>query len=390
MAFSGKIDERTVALRGIGRLLVANAQMFFRVRQEIFRVFFLPVFLLLLLGPVLKDMAGIGSLRPEDVNFPIAVVDKDITPASKSFIENLRNAGEFDVTELSEDEAIEQARSTEQRLVVIFPNGFEKALLRSEAEITVVTDVRALPLTEMALNILRENIDEAIASREPRRPPPVTFVRRRVRTIDEFFDFVDFLVPGIMAMAIMTSCIFSLAPTIVRLREQGVMRRLWVTPLTRTSFVASHVLFRLFIAGAQTFLLIAVASLLLDTNLVVPLLPIAAFVLLGNLNGTAISFTIAGFAKTPEVASTIANVVSIPMLLLCGVLLPLEIMPKRVLPLIWALPLTHLAEGLRRLMSMQWGFRELWRSELVLAAYLVALFIISLLTFKWDKSTAGE
>ncbi len=385
---TSRTTQGTTALRGIGHLLAANARMFFRVRQEIFWVFFLPVFLLILLGPVLKDMAGIGSLRPEDVSFPVGVVDKDRTPTSRAFIEELRAASEFTITELDEDEAVEQARSTEQRLVAIFPAGFEKALARSEAEITVLTDARALPLTEMAFNILREKIDAILSDREPANKPPVSFLRERVKTIDEFYDYVDFLVPGIMAMAIMTSCIFSLAPTIVRLREQGVMRRLWVTPLSKASFLASHVLFRLFIAAAQTILILAVAYTLLDTNLALPVAPILVFVVLGNLNGTAISFTIAGFSKTPEVASTIANVVSIPMLLLCGVFLPLEIMPRKFLPVIWSLPLTHLSESLRRMMSMEWSFTDLWRSELALLGFLIAFFTISLLTFKWDKSTS--
>jgi len=375
-------------LRGIGHLLAANARMFFRVRQEIFWVFFLPVFLLVLLGPMLKNMAGIGSLRPEDVNFPVGVVDKDCTPTSKEFIHKLQSASEFTITALGENEAMEEALTTEQRVIVIFPAGFEEALERSEAEITVVTDSRALPLTEMTFNILREKIDAILSDQTPAKKPPVAFIRERVKTMDEFFDYVDFLVPGIMSMALMISCIFSLAPTIVRLREQGVMRRLWVTPLHKASFLASHVLFRLFIAVAQTALILMVSFIFLDTNLVLPVLPVLVFVVLGNLNGTAISFTIAGFAKTPEVASTIANVVSIPMLFFCGVFLPMEIMPPKFLPLLRLLPLTHLAEGLRRLMSLQWTFAELWKSELALLAYLIAFFIISLLIFKWDKSTA--
>jgi len=377
-------------LRGIGHLLVANAQMFFRVRQEIFWVFFLPVFLLILLGPVLKDMAGIGSLRPEDVNFPVGVIDKDCSQASREFIRRLQSASEFTITALDENEAMRQALTTEQRIVVIFPDGFEEALERSEAEITVITDARALPLTGMAYSILREKVDAIMSELAPKKTPPLAFVRQRVKTMDEFFDYVDFLVPGVMAMAVMVSCIFSLAPTIVRLREQGIMRRLWVTPLGKASFLASHVLFRLSIALAQTLLLLLVAFTLLDTNLVLPIVPVLVFVVLGNLNGTAISFTIAGFAKTPEVASTIANVVCLPMLFMCGVFLPMEIMPPKFLPLVQLLPLTHLAEGLRRLMSLQWSFGELWKSELVLLAYLVAFFTLSLLNFKWDKSTAGE
>jgi ABC-2 type transport system permease protein len=241
----------------------------------------------------------------------------------------------------------------------------------------------------MAITILRQYIEDALIS-GPGIEPPVRFARTSVKSVEGFLNFVDFLVPGIMAMALMPSCIFSLAPTIVRLREQGVMRRLWVTPLSKFSFVASHVCFRLCIATAQIFLIIIVALSAFNTNLIVPIGPILFFILLGNLNGTAISFAIAGFAKTPEVAATIANVVTIPMLLFCGVFLPLEIMPPKILPLIWLLPLTHLSEGLRQLMNMQCGFWGLWKSQLVLVAYLLAIFMISLMTFKWDKSTASE
>ncbi|MBI5119193.1 ABC transporter permease [Candidatus Poribacteria bacterium] len=402
-------------LKGVGHLFVANARMFFRVRQEIFWVFFLPVFLLILLGLVLKDVAGIGSMRAEDVHFPIGVVDNDRTQTSRRFIDTLRNAPEFSVKEFSQEEGMAQAQSAEQRVVVVFPDGFENALWRSEAKIEVVVDSRSLPLTEMALNIMRERIDmvlatdgqaarpgKALAGGEGRRGKgesgpavgpvklPVRFTRTKVRTVEEFFDFIDFLIPGVMAMAVMTSCIFSLAPTIVRLREQGVMRRLWVTPLSRLSFVASHVFFRLFIAMAQTLLIVVVAFSLFKTNLVLPMASILVFLLLGNLNGTALSFVIAGFAKTPEVASTIANVVSIPMLMLCGVFLPLEIMPKTVLPFIRALPLTHLSEGLRQLMNAQKDFTNLWPSQLILTAYLLGFFLIGIVTFKWDKSTANS
>jgi ABC-2 type transport system permease protein len=373
-------------LKGTGRLLVANALMFFRVRQEIFWVFFLPVFLLMLLGPMLKNMAGIGSLRPEDIDFPVGVVDNDHTPASRAFIAELEAASEFSVTEFDEDEGKEQARISAQRLVVIFPAGFAEALARFEAEVTVLTDARALPLTGMALSILREKADATLKEVSPSARQPLTLIQERVQTTDEFSDYIDFLVPGIMAMAIMTSCIFSLAPTIVRLREQGVMRRLWVTPLSKASFLASHVLFRLMIAIAQTALLAVVAFTLLDTGLTMPILPTLAFVALGNLNGVAISFVIAGFAKTPEVASTIANVISIPMLFFCGVFVPMEIMPPKVIWLLRLLPLTHLAEGLRRLMALDWSFGDLWASELALLAYLIALFALSLRLFKWDKS----
>ena len=52
------------------------------------------------------------------------------------------------------------------------------------------------------------------------------------------------------------------------------------------------------------------------------------------------------------------------------------------------LPLTHLSEGLRHLMGFGWTLGMLWKSQLVLLAYLTFFLTISLLIFKWDKSTA--
>ncbi|GAB4334658.1 MAG: hypothetical protein Kow0099_06820 [Candidatus Abyssubacteria bacterium] len=226
----------------------------------------------------------------------------------------------------------------------------ERIVLTARGLGHLLTDSRALPLTERAFNLLRETVEECLP-RAIGASHTVAFTRTRVASVDQFFDFIDFLIPGIIAMAVMPSCIFSLAPTIVGLREQGIMRRLWVTPLSRSDFVLSHVLFRLFIAASQTALIMLVAFSLFTTNLTLPVAAVSLFVLLGSLTATAIAFTIAGLAKTPEVASTIANVVSIPMLMLSGIFLPLKIMPPKIHPLIWALPLTHLSEGLRRVMN---------------------------------------
>ncbi|RJP17154.1 MAG: ABC transporter permease [Candidatus Abyssobacteria bacterium SURF_5] len=375
-------------MKSVFQLYLANARMFLRVRQEIFWVIVLPVFLLILLGFVLKDVAGIGSMRPEDIHFPIGITDNDHSAASRKFIEKLASSSEFDVTELAEEDAREQARTARQRLVIIFPAGFEKDLLTSSAHVEVVADARALALTEMAFNILRERNEEVLSGGEYKRPP-LSYRRTEIKTVEEFFGFIDFLVPGIIAMAVLPSCIFSLAPTIVRLREQGILRRLWITPLSKISFVASHVFFRLTLALIQTALICLIGFTLFEPNLGFPVGSLLLFVVLGNLIGSAISFAIAGMAKTPEVASTIANVIALPMLMVCGVFLPLEIMPRKVLPFIWLLPLTHLSEGLRHVMNMQAKLIDLWPTWLVLLGYLLCLFVLSLLTFKWDRMSGA-
>ena len=89
---------------------------------------------------------------------------------------------------------------------------------------------------------------------------PISVIPRRVGQI-------DFILPGILGMALMQLGLFSTATTMVQLREQQVLRRLGATPLSRTALLASQVAFRLTLAVVQTALILVLGAMVFGVTL---------------------------------------------------------------------------------------------------------------------------
>jgi ABC-type multidrug transport system permease subunit len=115
-------------------------------------------------------------------------------------------------------------------------------------------------------------------------------------------------------------------------RAQGALKRIAVTPISPRVFIAAQVLTRLAVGLAQTILVLAIVIALganiADTADLAWLLPLAAIAL---LTGTAFGFAIAGATDNPEAANQINITLSTPVLLLGGILYPLQGLPG-VLP----------------------------------------------------------
>jgi ABC-2 type transport system permease protein len=133
-------------------------------------------------------------------------------------------------------------------------------------------------------------------------------------------------------------------------RAQGVLKRIAVTPISPTSFIAAHVLVRLLVGLAQTIAILAAAVALgahihYTLNLIW-ILPLAALAL---LIGVSFGFAIAGIAHTPEGANQLNIALFTPVLLLDGFMYPLQGMPTA---------LAHIAEYAVPFTAQIQAFRE--------------------------------
>ena len=133
--------------------------------------------------------------------------------------------------------------------------------------------------------------------------------------------YIDFLLPGVLSLAIMQSGIFGVAFGFVSLRKRGVLRRLSVTPIDPQDFIVAQVAMRLIVLLAQIVVLLSVGVLFFDIQFMGSLLNLLIVGLLGGAVFLAIGFSLAGIAKTEDQVAPLANVVSLPMMLLSGSLL---------------------------------------------------------------------
>jgi ABC-2 type transport system permease protein len=193
---------------------------------------------------------------------------------------------------------------------------------------------------------------------------------------------IDFLLPGILAAAIMSTGMVSLGIATAYERYYGVLKRLGASPLPRWGLIAAKVLAVLAIEAGQIVLLALIGAVLygwrpsgsLPMALVVVLLGTAAFAGLGLLMAGALR---------AEATLSVANGLYLLFLAIGGVVLPVSQLPDvlgiRFLASI--LPGAALSDALRSALGTQ-GVHA--GSVLLLAVWAVIFLVAAALTFKWE------
>jgi ABC-2 type transport system permease protein len=162
--------------------------------------------------------------------------------------------------------------------------------------------------------------------------------------------YVDWLLPGILGMNMMFSCLFGVGYVVVRYRKSGFLRRLSATPVTALEFGAAQVMSRLLLTVSVTSLLYGALAVFVpfrNEGSVFLLLVIAAA---GALAMISFGFMMAARFTSEELANGAINLASWPMMLLSGVWFSLEGAPAWLQQGAKALPLTQMLDAARAVM----------------------------------------
>jgi ABC-2 type transport system permease protein len=202
-------------------------------------------------------------------------------------------------------------------------------------------------------------------------------------TITKKYRFIDFFVPGIIAMSVMTLSIFGTVNLNMELRQKGIIRKLSTTPITRTDWILSNVLHQFIVAAASTAAMLcasyAVFHVHLQINAWLPL-----FIALDVFAFVGIGMILTRFAREAESASAAANAISFPMMFLSGSFFPLEMMPSFMQTLARILPLYYVNEGLRASMLFGDNIGAL-RHSAIIGAFAAVVFILGIMATKWEE-----
>ncbi|NLG84152.1 MAG: ABC transporter permease, partial [Firmicutes bacterium] len=194
---------------------------------------------------------------------------------------------------------------------------------------------------------------------------------------------IDFLLPGILAMALMQLGIFG-AFELLSLREQKVLKSLGATPLPRAMVLGAEVLVRLLLSLVQFGILIAIGVFLFEIKVTGNWLLILGLVLLGAATFITLGYMLITFARTMESGQGLAQLVQFPMMFLSGIFFPVEIMPKFMLPVVKAIPLTYLGDALRQVMVEMPGQYPLVLEVGVLAGWGLVCGLLALAFWRWE------
>jgi ABC-2 type transport system permease protein len=196
-------------------------------------------------------------------------------------------------------------------------------------------------------------------------------------------DRIGFVVPGILALAVLSTAFTSLAIGTGFERRYGVLKRLGASPLSRPGLIGAKILTVLAVEVVQCALVLGVGALLGWVPLAtaaaivwVPLLLIAGTAAFGGL-----AMLLAGTLRA-EATLAAANLLYLVMLGLGGVLFPLTKFPAGAQPILKLLPAGALSDGLRSVLAHSGGLPV--RDVLVLCAWAAVTIGLAARTFRWE------
>src|SRR5262245_282993 len=366
-------------MRALRALTFANLKSFIRDRAALFWTLAFPIVFVVLFGTIFAG--GGGS------DYRLGWVDQDGSTTAAALRKGLADNAPVTLTNGTFEEAKAQMQRGDLDGIIVVPRGLQAVIEAYQAgqrpdpvEVTVITDPSRSNTSQAVQQIAAGVMMGANLSFSGSTP---LLAVRTDSLQTQSLNAVSYFVPSILAMALMQLGIFAAIP-LVQQREKLILKRLNATPLPRWTLVGSNINVRLFIAIAQTALIVGIGVALLNVEIVGTWLPILGFVILGALTFTSIGYVIASFARTEEAANGMTSIIQFPLMFLSGIFFPLEIMPDWLRGVAVFMPLTYLGDALRQTMVGGAPFAPLTVDALVLGGWLVVTMGVSARFFRWQ------
>jgi ABC-2 type transport system permease protein len=359
-------------------LTVANLKGLTRDRAALFWTFFFPVMFVLLFGVLFS-----GS---SDSKVSVGWVDQDGTAASGQLRGAFANVPLLTLQDGSLDAETAAMKRGDISAIIVVPQGLQtavgeaKAGSKSSVTIQLYTDPAQTQTTQVvqgAVSQIANGFNLAVQGGSN----IVTVDQKTLSSTN--ISTVTYLVPSILAMALMQLGVFAAVP-LVQQREKGILKRMGATPLQRWKLVASNILLRLVVAAVDTVLIIGIGIAVFHIQLVGNMAAALGIVFLGAGAFLALGFMLASFLKTEEQATGVVQVVQMPLMFLSGIFFPFDFMPDFLRSVARLLPLTYLGDGLRQTMVNGTQVAPLSVDVLILAGWLVVCLAIAARSFRWE------
>jgi ABC-2 type transport system permease protein len=378
--------------RVIGANLVVSLKTFSREKSVMFFTVAFPIILILVFGTIF--------LNQDNPSFDLHVQDLDRTNSSAQLLKTLELNGKLKITPVDPAiDALPYAKEGKVNLVLVIPKGYEKALVRRlglvggipnaalrdpRASVTVTYVYDAGSSTTSAKIQLLQSAFAVVNQAVSGQPPFISAAETSMLT--RKFRFIDFFVPGIIAMAVMTSSLSGAVTMNAELRQKGVIRKLSTTPITRTDWILSNILYQFLLAVIATVAILVVSYAVFSVRLQINAW-LLAFLVAEVFAFGGIGMILARVAKEAESATAAANFIMFPMMFLSGSFFPLELMPGFLQTIARALPLYYVNEGLRAAM-VSVDHAAALRYAAMVGVFATVVFVLGINTTKWDEGAA--
>jgi ABC-type multidrug transport system permease subunit len=234
-----------------------------------------------------------------------------------------------------------------------------------------------LPTAQLTL-LLSENEIQAAAGRKDAvdiEAVPQTIPGRR---------YIDFLIPGLLGLNVMGTSLWSIGYNLVVARKRKLLRRYAVTAMRKSHLLLSYFIARAAFLWLELTVLVAFAALAFGTFVQGSYLALIVLSVMGAAAFAGLGLMVGSRGESTEVAQGWLNFAQLPMWILAGVFFSNEGFPAWLQPLIKALPLTALVDGLRAIFNDGAGLFDVWAQLALLLLWAVVAFTLAGRRFRWQ------
>jgi ABC-2 type transport system permease protein len=198
--------------------------------------------------------------------------------------------------------------------------------------------------------------------------------------------YIQFLAPGMLAFAVISTCYTGLATGVAINRDEGVLKRVRGTPLPPWIYIAARILSAVWFSVVSAVVMVAAAVLLFHVELIGRMLPAAVVtLLLGAACFCALGLAMAAIIPNGEAAPVVANFTFFPVAFVSGVFFPTEGAPAWVTAIGSIFPIKHFAKALETTFNPfvpGSGFR---RGDLAMLVLWLAIgVVVAVRYFRWE------
>jgi len=360
--------------RRIGADLQVVARGYYRNPAALFFSLIFPLILISLFGLIFSTSSSTVTLYAENL---------DHSAPSRAFLSALNNtsAVQVQVVDLGSQSFSSWLGQNGYAVGLVIPPGFGADFVHhTPVNVTVYTDPQDAAVGGIALGAIEGvvngfNLGASCASH------CVIVGVNQSEIGSAVYQYIDYLIPGLIGFSILTSPMFSMVDVTASYRKEGLFRQLSLTPLTRAEWLASRILWYTLLTFVSAGIMVGVGIGLFHAHVTIGwgILP---FLLVGPFFFVSLGMLAGAVARTPESAAVFGNIITFPMMFLSGTFFPVSQFPDYLQAFAHVLPLYYVIDGMNQVMLFHNNSRALDDLFVVLIAGAV-VFLLAVRLFRW-------
>jgi ABC-2 type transport system permease protein len=364
-------NELGFSVRRMAADLRVYARGNFRSREGFFFTLVFPIILILLFGAIFSG----GSSGPTSMY----VQNLDGGPLSTAFVSALNSTTAIKLVPVPTDQNFSQYLSSHSSTDgIVIPQGFSSAYLANQKVNVTIYGNPTSTSSAIVSGITREIVNAF----NLHGAPGVIGVSPRT-AVSSSYKYIDFLVPGLIGFAALTSPMFAMVNISSTYRRDKVFKLLSLTPLTKTEWLLSKIIWYIG-TTAVSFLLMSVVGIYGFGAHIAFNWGIAMFLIVGPFFFVSLGMLVGTVSNSPESAAVVGNLVTFPMMFLSGTFFPVQSMPMYLQGIAHVLPLFYLIDGLTNVM-IYGNFGPAYFDVALLVVISVVVFALAVRFFRWRE-----